>query len=151
MSDDDAVIIGTDLYKEFVVPYNSKFLKAFGGGCIHYCGTATQHIDNYLNTEGLTAINNLNLDNLAEAAKMKKNLSKKGILYMACDFIPNDTRIETYYNDLFDAMGNQEGLIVVAYVAPAIELEKGNYESSHREQLSLAKKASRKIQESLGR
>jgi uroporphyrinogen-III decarboxylase len=149
LSDDDAVIMGTDLYREFVVPYNSMFLKAFDGGCIHYCGSATQHIENYLNTEGLTCVNNLNLDNLAEAAKMREALAKKGIPYMACDFIPNDKRLETYYDDLFDAMGNQQGLIVVPYVAPAIELERGLYKPSHRDQLSLAKKVKGTIQKAL--
>lgn len=150
ISDDDAVIIGTEQYKEFVVPYNSKFLKAFDGGCIHYCGTATQHIDNYLNTEGLTCINNFNLDNLGEAAKIRNALVKKGILYMACDFIPSDARLETYYRDLFAAMGNQEGLVVAAYVAPAIELDKGDYQPSHRDQLNLAKKVNREIKKHLG-
>jgi len=139
LSDDDAVILGSDLYKEFVVPYNSKFLKAFGGGCIHYCGTATQHIDNYLATDGLTCINNFNLDNLGEAAKMREALVKKGIPYMACDFIPNENRLENYYSDLLDAMGSPEGLLVVPYVAPAIKLEDGKYEPSHRNQLSLAR------------
>ncbi len=50
MSDDDCVIFGSDLYREFVVPYNSQVLKAFGGGAVHYWGTATQHIDNILPT-----------------------------------------------------------------------------------------------------
>jgi hypothetical protein len=139
MADDDAVILDAANYKEFVVPYNSRFLKAFGGGCIHYCGTATQHIENYCSTEGLTSVNNLNLDNLEEAVKMKEALAKKGIPYMVCDFIPNDRRLKSYYKDLFETMGDQSGLIVVPYVAPAIELEKGKYESSHRDQLSLAK------------
>jgi hypothetical protein len=147
MSDDDAVILGPDLYKEFVVPYNSKFLKAFGGGCIHYCGTATQHIENYCQTEGLTAINNLNLDNLGEAAKMKEALASKGISYMACDFIPSEKRMESYYRDLVEAMGAQEGLIIVAYVAPAIELEKGKYTPGGRNQLELA----RRVNEIIGK
>lgn len=77
MSDDDCVIFGPDLYREFVVPYNSQVLKAFGGGAIHYCGTATQHIDNYLATEGLSAIHNLNLDQLDEAAKMRHALEEE--------------------------------------------------------------------------
>jgi len=145
LSDDDAVIMSADLYKEFVVPYNGKFLQAFGGGCIHYCGTATQHIENYCSTKGLTCVNNLNLDDLGEAAKMKEALAEKGISYMACDFIPNDARLETYYRDLFAAMGSQEGLIVVPYVAPAIELEKGKYESSRRDQFDLAKTVHRLI------
>jgi uroporphyrinogen-III decarboxylase len=139
LADDDAVIMSTDLYREFVVPYNSKFLQAFGGGCIHYCGTATQHIENYCQTEGLTAVNNLHLDNIGEAVKMKEALAKKGIPYMACDFVPNENRMKTYYSDLLEAMGNQEGLVIVPYIAPAIELEDGKYEPSHRDQHELAK------------
>lgn len=137
-ADDDAVIIDAENYKKFVVPYNEKFLKAFGGGCIHYCGTATQHIDNYCNTEGLTCVNNLHLDNIGEAVKMKEALAKKGIPYMACDFIPNDRRLKTYYTDLLEAMGDQTGLMVVTYVAPAIQLESEKYEPAHRNQLKLA-------------
>jgi uroporphyrinogen-III decarboxylase len=56
ISDDDATLVGADLYREFVVPYNSQVLQAFGGGAIHYCGCCDQHIDNYLATEGLRAI-----------------------------------------------------------------------------------------------
>ena len=140
LSDDDSVIIGTDHYREFVVPYNSRLLKAFGGGCIHYCGNSTQHIDNYLNTEGLTVINNFNLDDIGAAVKMRKALHKKGIVYMACDFIPTDTRMEPYYHELVEAMGDQEGLVIVPYVLPAVELEKGKYNESHRDQLELGKK-----------
>jgi len=140
LSDDDAVILPADLYREFVVPYNSKFLKAFGGGCIHYCGTATQHIENYCSTDGLTAVHNMNLDNLGEAKKMREAVTRKGIVYMAGDFIPNDYRMETYYRDLLEAMGSAEGLIVVPYVAPAIQLEDGKYEQAQRNQLELGKK-----------
>ena len=140
LADDDSVIIGTKHYREFVVPYNSRLLKAFGGGCIHYCGNSTQHIDNYLNTEGLTVVNNLNLDDIKAAAKMREALRKKGIAYMACDFIPTDTRMEPYYHELVEAMGDQAGLIIVGYVAPAVELEKGRYNESHRNQFELGKK-----------
>jgi len=145
LSDDDSVMIGSAHYKEFVVPYNSRVLNAFGGGCIHYCGYATQHIENYLNTEGLTAINNLNLDNIEAAVKMKDALSKKGIVYMACDFVPNDKRLQAYYHKLFSGMGDRRGLIVVSYVAPAVELEKGRYKESHRDQFELGKKVNKII------
>jgi hypothetical protein len=151
MSDDDSVMIGGPQYREFVVPYNSRLLEAFGGGCVHYCGTATQHIESFLNTKGLRAINNLNLDNIPAAAEMKKALSSKGIVYMACDFVPNDSRLVPYYKELFSAMGNQRGLIVVSYVAPAIELEKGRYAESRRGQFELGKKVKRIIDEEMGR
>lgn len=139
IADDDSVIFGTDLYKEFVVPYNSKLLKAFGGGGIHYCGNSTQHIENFLSTDGLTCINNFNLDNIENAAAMKKGLEKKGIPYMVCDFVPDDSRMENYYSELFSRIP-QEGLIVVSYVAPAISLNKGKYEAYRRDQLQLARK-----------
>lgn len=77
ISDDDSVIFGESQYREFVVPYNSKLLKYFGGGGIHYCGNATQHINNFLETEGLTCINNFHLDNIESAFAMKKGLEKK--------------------------------------------------------------------------
>lgn len=140
LADDDAVIISADIFKEFVVPYNSKVLKAFGGGCIHYCGDATQHIENYCNTEGLTSINNLHMDNIEAAVKMKTALGKKGIAYMACDFVPSDNRLDSYYKELFEAMDDQAGLIVVSYVAPAVELDHGKYEQSNRDQFELGKK-----------
>jgi len=149
ISDDDAVIMGTEHYREFVVPYNSRILKSFGGGCIHYCGNATQHIDNYVNTEGLTAVNNLNLDGIEAASKMRKAMQKKGIIYMACDFIPTEERMERYYQELIDSMGDQTGLIIVPYVAPAVALEDGRYNESHRDQFELGKKVKQFIDREL--
>lgn len=136
MSDDDCVIFGPDLYREFVVPYNSQVLKAFGGGAIHYCGTATQHIDNYLATEGLTAIHNLNLDQLDEAAKMRHALAEKQIVYMTGDFNVADEAIDDYYRLLFEKMGTT-GLVVVPYIAPALTLAGGRYDQAHRDPIAV--------------
>ena len=82
---------------------------------------------------------------------MKKALSSKGIVYMACDFVPKDSRLVPYYKELFSAMGDQRGLIVVSYVAPAVELEKGRYAESTRGQFELGKKVKRIIDEEIGR
>ena len=138
ISDDDCVIFGPELYREFVVPYNSRVLTAFGGGSIHYCGSATQHIDNYLQTEGLTSMQNLTLDNLDEAAKMRHALAEKGIVYMAADFNVGDDYIDEYYRTLFDKMGTR-GLIVASYIAPAITLAGGRYDEAHRDRLATGK------------
>ena len=144
MSDDDCVIFGPELYREFVVPYNSQVLKAFGGGSIHYCGTATQHIENYLATEGLTCIQNLNLDNLDAAAKMRHALAEKGIVYMTADFNVEDDYIDEYYRNVFAKMGTR-GLIVAAYIAPAITLSRGQYGSGNRDPLETGKAIERAI------
>ncbi len=139
MSDDDSVIVGADLYAEFVKPYNEKLLAAFGGGCIHYCGNSTQNIANYCNTEGVTSVNNLNMDNLQAAAKMRKALRDKGIVYMVGDFVPSDERLEAYYEELFKAMDGPEGLIVCPYIAPCVALEKETYEPCSRDRDKMAR------------
>ena len=126
MSDDDSVLFGGDLYREYVVPYNSRLLTSFGGGAIHYCGNANQHIDNYLATKDLTAIHNLNLDDLDGAALMRHALAERGICYITADFNVEETYIEEYYETLFRKLGTR-GLIVVPYITPAIALRNGKY------------------------
>ena len=109
-----------------------QVLKAFGGGCIHYCGNATQHIDNYLQTEGLRGIHNLNLDDLDGAARMRAALAEKKLVYMTADFNVSDDYIDEYYEMLFKKLGT-EGLIVAAYIAPAITLAQGQYGAGQRD------------------
>ena len=145
MADDDSVIFGPELYREFVVPYNSQLLQAFGGGSIHYCGNANQHIDNYLATEGLTCIQNLNLDDLDGAARMRDALAERKIVYMTADFNVADDRIEDYYRTLFEKMGTR-GLIVAVYTAPAITLSEGQYAQASRDPLAVGKIIERAIQ-----
>jgi hypothetical protein len=132
ISDDDSILLGPDLYREFVVPYNSQVLRAFGGGAIHYCGTSNQHIASFLATDGLRAIQNFNLDNLDAAARMRHALAEKQIAYIAGDFNVADVYIEDYYEALFRKLGTR-GLIVAAYIAPAISLVKGKYADARRD------------------
>jgi hypothetical protein len=130
--DDDATLFGPQLYREFVVPYNSRILRAFGGGALHYCGNANQHIDSLLATDGLHAIQNFNLDNLDAAARMRHALAEKKIVYIAADFNVADGQIDGYYEALFRKLGAR-GLIVAAYIAPAITLAKGKYAAARRD------------------
>ena len=140
LSDDDSVILSPDLYNEFVRPYNEQILAAFGGGCIHYCGNSTQNIGNYCNTKGVTAINNFMMDNPEAAAKIRRALRDKGIVYMACDFAPADRRLEDYYRELHKAMDGAEGLVIASYIAPAIALDKGKYDAANRDRDSLSRR-----------
>ena len=126
VADDDSILLNKELYKEFVVPYNSQLLKAFGGGSIHYCGNSNQNIENYLETEGLTAIHNLNIDDLDGAAKMRDALAEKNIPFIVGDFNVQDDYIDEYYKCLFEKLGTK-GLIVAPYIAPAIMLKGGKY------------------------
>lgn len=147
MADDDSVIMSSDLYKEFIKPYNERLLKAFGGGCIHYCGNSTQNIENYVNTEGVKAINNFNMDNLSAATAIRSALKERGIVYMACDFVPSEERLEAYYEALIEAMDGPEGLIICPYVAPAIELNQGKYAPASRNRMEVAKRVFERLRQ----
>ena len=77
---------------------------------------------------------NLNLDDLDAAARMRHALAEKGIVYVTADFNVEDDYIDEYYRSLFAKMGAR-GLIVAAYIAPAITLSGGQYGAAHRDPL----------------
>ena len=129
-SDDDAVLMSSRLYKEFVVPYNSRILKTFGGGCLHYCGNATHQAENFLRTEGLLAINNYTLHDLRAFRELKSRVEGRIVLF-ACDFTPVD--YEEYFQELLDGL-SYRGLVIDSQFSPVVGLLKdGKYTAIRRE------------------
>jgi uroporphyrinogen-III decarboxylase len=120
-SDDDAVLISADLYREFVVPYNSRILTAFGGGAIHYCGNATHHIENFMATEGLRALNIYALHNIKSITDMQRGLQDKVVLFV-CDFTPVD--YETYFDELLAGV-DPRGTVICSQYSPVVGLLPG--------------------------
>ena len=120
-SDDDAVLMSPASYREFVVPYNSRILKAFGGGCLHYCGNATHQAENFLATEGLRAINNYTLYDLQGFRALKATLEGRIVLF-ACDFTP--VEYTDYFRELLDGL-SLKGLVVASQFTPRVALVKG--------------------------
>jgi uroporphyrinogen-III decarboxylase len=108
LSDDDAVLISPKLYKEFVIPYNSRILKAFGGGCLHYCGDATHQAENFLHTDGLRAINNSMMHKIGAFRELKSRVESRIVLF-AVDLAPVDC--EEYFSEMFADL-SLKGLIV---------------------------------------
>jgi hypothetical protein len=132
-SDDDAVLMSESTYKEFVVPYNSRILKAFGGGCIHYCGNATHHADNFLQTEGLKALNIYNLYDIPSVAELQKKLQDKVALFV-CDFTP--THYEDYFAEMLSTL-EYRGMMVCSQYSPVVGLLKGGkYNATQRDRKS---------------
>jgi uroporphyrinogen-III decarboxylase len=132
-SDDDAVLMSPAAYREFVVPYNSRILRTFGGGCLHYCGNATHQADNFLATEGLLAINNYTLHNTAAFRRLKEKLQGRIVLF-ACDFTPLD--YEAYFRELLDGISCR-GLVVQTQFSPVVALLRGGkYEAIRRDLVS---------------
>jgi hypothetical protein len=136
-SDDDAVLMSPGSYKEFVVPYNSRILKAFGGGCLHYCGNATHQAENFLNTEGLLAINNYILYDLRAFHELKSKLEGRLVLF-ACDFTPAD--YEAYFCELLEGM-SYRGLVIDSQYSPVVGLLKGGKYHAVRRDLDSGRRA----------
>lgn len=129
LSDDDCTQLPADLYREFVVPYNSKVLKAFGGGTIHFCGTADHQLDNFLATDGLTGINNFCMGDFNQVKLMQEKFEDK-IAIMVCDFAPLD--MEGYFHEIFSVM-RTKGNILAIFIAPEFALGDGRYKLGSRE------------------
>ncbi len=128
-SDDDAVLMSAKTYREFVVPYNSRILQAFGGGIIHYCGNATHHAENFLQTEGLLGLNIYNLYNLPSVAKLKSQVEGRLVIF-ACDFTPVEYR--DYYDELLDSL-SYPGLVISSQYSPVVGLlQGGKYDAIRR-------------------
>jgi len=129
-SDDDAVLMSAKTYKEFVVPYNSRILQEFGGGCLHYCGCATHQADNFLATEGLLAINNYLLHDTKRFHALRAKLQGRIALF-ACDFTPID--YESYFHQLLDGQ-SYEGMVVNSQYSPVVGLlGNGKYSAIRRD------------------
>jgi len=120
-SDDDAVLVSEKIYKEFVVPYNSRILTEFGGGIIHYCGNATHHAQNFLNTKGLLGLNIYTLYNIPSFAKLKAEVEDRLVLF-ACDNTPVDYR--SYFDELLSTV-KHKGMAICSQYSPVVGLLKG--------------------------
>jgi uroporphyrinogen-III decarboxylase len=128
-SDDDASLMSPEMYRTFVVPYNSKILTAFGGGCIHFCGNALPQADNLVNTKGLRAFNNYNLFNLGPLVDVRKKFEGKVVLFV-CDFTPVD--YEAYFRELLATMP-RGGMVIDSQYSPVVGLlEGGQYNPVQR-------------------
>ena len=119
ISDDDCTILSADLYREFVVPYNSRVLRAFGGGTLHFCGNAPHQSDNFLATDGLVGINNWCMGEFASVRRMQDAFQDRLVL-MVCDTTPLDP--EPYFRELFGFL-RPKGAVVGTYPAPANALD----------------------------
>jgi uroporphyrinogen-III decarboxylase len=120
-SDDDASLMSPEMYRTFVVPYNSRVLTAFGGGCIHFCGNALHQADNLVATKGLKAFNNYNLFNLKPLAEVKKRFRGKVVLFV-CDFTP--VEYQDYFKEMLAAL-SPEGMVIDSQYSPVVGLLRG--------------------------
>lgn len=136
-SDDDAVLMSPETYREFVVPYNSRILTEFGGGIVHYCGNATHHTESFLKMEGLLGLNIYNLYNIPSVANLQSQLGERIVLFV-CDFTP--VHYEDYYNELLSTL-SYKGIVIDSQFSPVVGLLKGGRYDAIRRDLKSGRKA----------
>ena len=129
-ADDDVGSVTPGQYQEFVVPYNEKVLKAFGGGSMHFCGSANRHMDIVTGMDGLRALNNFCMGDFDQIRHLHRGMEGKGAL-MACDF--NAASIPWHLENLRKLAEHPEGLVLGIFCTPGMALlEGGKYTSSDR-------------------
>ena len=112
-SDDDLVLIGPELYHEFVVPRVSRIFETFGGGSIHFCGNGGQNIDNLKQIHSLRVINNSPLGNFAAFTQLVKSMDHQVTIQIQ-DASPVD--VEDYYAHLFADIDDFRGIMLATFV-----------------------------------
>lgn len=137
LCDDDCGQISPEQYREFVVPYNSRIFREFGGGTLHFCGSAEHQIENFARTEGLVGVNNFCMNNFRQIYAMQQAFEGR-IALKVCDFTP--LHIASYYQDLFQVL-RRCGTIVGTFVLPELALNEGKYEMVSRSGTDMAREA----------
>jgi uroporphyrinogen-III decarboxylase len=135
--DDDCGQISAEQYREFVMPYNERVLLEFGGGTLHFCGSAEHQIENFAAMKGLVGLNNFCMGNFAQVYRMQDVFAGR-IALKVCDFTP--LRIAPYYDGLFAGL-RRRGTIVGSFVSPELALDNGRYEMSSRRSEDISREA----------
>jgi len=128
LCDDDCGAISPAQYREFVVPCNARVFREFGGGTLHFCGSAEHQIDNLAATEGLMGVNNFCMSNFRQIYRMQEVFAGR-IALKVCDFTP--LCIASYYDELFRHL-RRRGTIVGSFVSPELALDNGRYQLGSR-------------------
>lgn len=137
LSDDDAILMPPDLYKEFVVPYNDRIMKEFGSGILHFCGAANQQIENFKSMKYLRGINNFSLGDEKSLLELKEQLEGR-VVIIACDFTPID--YQGYYRTLFEQRQiSRNGLVVQSLFSPITGVKNKKYQLLDREESTTVK------------
>lgn len=145
ISDDDCTIISPRLYRTFVVPYNSRVFEAFGGGTLHYCGSAMHQLENFLATDGLVGINNFCMGDFAQVFRAQQ-LFEDRVTMMVCDYTALD--IEGYFAELLAGL-KPKGTILGTSPLATLAMVSGRAETRHRDPERVGSEAWRVIRQNL--
>lgn len=98
LSEDNLVSISSEMYLEFLHPFNEMIFRETGGGILHWCGDGSNNYKNVLASEGLTGLHNSSLGDMdliirqmAGTSRFNTDMGKK-IVYFSSMVLPNKKR-----------------------------------------------------------
>ncbi len=94
MADDNLVNVSSEIYAEFVVPYNNRISKAFGGLFLHSCTIKEPHLQVLHELKGLTGIN-CDISTSVSPARLLEEFGDK-IVVAPHAYINTDTNFKNY-------------------------------------------------------
>jgi len=144
-SDDDITAISAEHYREFAIPCNEQLLTAFGGGTLHFCGSARHQIDNIVATKGCHGVNNFLMGDYEQAGRLRAGL---GDALMACDF--NALDIPDHCAALRQAFDDPAGVVASVLIAPTMALLGDKYVTSQRTRDEIVGQYSSQLSDWLG-
>lgn len=148
-SDDDLVLISTDLYQEFVAPRVERIFASFGGGSIHYCGNGSQHLETFSAIPHLRVINNSPLGNFDAFTRLVKRHGSKVTIQIQ-DASPVD--VEAYYDRLFAEIDDFRGLMLATFVLDNVGMDgQGGYVPVSWNPFETANRVARSVRSSIAR
>ena len=112
ISEDSATLLSPEHIDEFVIPYDKKALKAFGGGFVHYCGKHDYLLESYLQLDEVRAVNLGNPEMYEFNSTMQKFLNYGKCYFGLWPKKKKETLEEYIYRIKQVTAGGKRGLIL---------------------------------------
>jgi len=112
ISEDSATLLSPEHIDEFVIPYDRRALKAFGGGFVHYCGKHDYLLESYLQLEKVRAVNLGNPEMYEFDSTMQKFLNYRKCYFGLWPKEDKETLEEYIYRMKEATAGGERGLIL---------------------------------------
>lgn len=96
ISEDTATLISKDAIEEFVLPYQRKLLRHFGGGYVHYCGKNDRLLDALLDEPLVYGINFGNPEKHDMEAVLRRIAGAGKLYYGGINMLPQETHYDFF-------------------------------------------------------
>jgi hypothetical protein len=114
LSEDNLISISSEMYSEFLHPFNEMIFKETGGGILHWCGDGSNNFENVLASEGITGLHNSSLGDMDLIIRQIEGTNRfnadtgKKVVYFSSMVLPNKKR---WVNELLKRQRGYRGVL----------------------------------------